>query len=371
MDFSVNSTNRKSGLDILKLVAMTFVIVLHINGYLVALNGLSAFDFLGRLIYNLTEAFAYPATHLFVLIASYLMLDKKIAVRSIINVWLQTITVTIVGLLLIVAFCREIISLEGVLISIFPLITKAYWFVSLYVVLLIFSPFLSLLIRNLNDKQLHIFTSLICSIYIIMPTFFNIFNWDGDDFALFLCLYFIAACFKRAECKGVSRTHLWLLLSFISIILLVLSVYAIELASNYINMLSGHEYYFYQYSSVLVVSSAVGMFGFLKNIRITNERTRFYLSKLAGCSLITYLIHMHPMLKNYYTQWKLLSFVPVQKWSSYLFYVFILCLSIFAVGEAIGYFIVRFANKISKPLSSRIIKVKPLSYIIQSYDINK
>ena len=72
---------------------------------------------------------------------------------------------------------------------------------------------------------------------------------------------------------------------------------------------AGREMILFQYCSPIVISEAVGMF--LLFLRIKSVHKIKFVGILANSSLVVYLIHMHPIIKNNYVQWNIFGWVNV------------------------------------------------------------
>jgi surface polysaccharide O-acyltransferase-like enzyme len=147
--------------DILKVIAVCFVIILHLNGYTMQMFGIDSYVASARVEYYFLEALAYPAIHIFVLIGSFFIIGKKTSLKMVRHIYVQLYTVTIIGLILSLILIRSDVAIGGVLQSVFPFSQRAYWFVSDYIVLVLVSPFLSIIVDKAPNKQLQCLTALL------------------------------------------------------------------------------------------------------------------------------------------------------------------------------------------------------------------
>lgn len=74
--YALNDKKRVIGLDMLKIYAVFMVLILHVGGFVFSLNGEEKYSSSVLFAFFLTEAIAYPAIHLFVMIGSWFMLDR-------------------------------------------------------------------------------------------------------------------------------------------------------------------------------------------------------------------------------------------------------------------------------------------------------
>ena len=95
--------NRKYGIDIIKIIAAFFVVILHVNGYTLDLHEeFAGYSQISKLIYYILEAIAYPAIHLFVLAGATLLIERGSSISNISNIWMQTIILCFTGFLIAV-----------------------------------------------------------------------------------------------------------------------------------------------------------------------------------------------------------------------------------------------------------------------------
>lgn len=287
-------------------------------------------------MYYILEALAYPAIHLFIMIGSWFMIEKTSVLRNITKIWSQTWIISITGLLLVLIFKNEIFTVLGGGKCIFPFLTRAYWYVSDYIILMLISPAINAAIGKLDDLHL-VFTTWICGIVIsVFPTFLPIFPWNQNysNIGLFILMYLITACIKRNKCRISARCGgiFW----GISFLILCMSGIVIHNASLKISELSGYEMYFYKYNSIFVILEAVFLFVIFLQLPTINSRHGNIITRISENSLIVYLIHMHPIVKEQYTEWKVLGFIDTNNFEIYTIQIILTCLLIFISGIIVG-----------------------------------
>lgn len=194
--------DRRLGIDILKIIATLMVVILHVNGFLMDIVPLERFSFSSLFVWHFTEAFAYPAIHLFVMVTVYLLIDKKniSTLKSGIHSWILTFIICFLGLVAAVVF-RVPFGLREFFSSIFPFTGRAYWYVSDFLVLLFFIPLLNKVIESINMRSLKYLITITFVLISIFPTFLSMFNWTQDysNIGLFVFLYFIVGLIKKYE----------------------------------------------------------------------------------------------------------------------------------------------------------------------------
>lgn len=147
---------RYSKFEILRILAIMGVIILHYNAIL--LDYVFENSINKEMIY-FTESMCICSVNIFILISGYFMCQsKKQTLWKPIELWFQVIVFNIVMSLLSMAM-----NGGGSLSQLCKALLPINYFVNLYVVLYIISPYLNCLINRLSIKQLRrmVFTSFI------------------------------------------------------------------------------------------------------------------------------------------------------------------------------------------------------------------
>ncbi len=189
---------RHNGIDVLKIIATIFVVVLHVNGFLSDTIPLGQFSLSTNVLYHISEAVAYPAIHLFVMVTAYFTIEKGTNKKTIITIWSQTFIICIIGLVLAVIL-KVPFGIKELIRSLFPFSGRAYWYVSDYIVLMLIAPILNKLIRNISIKELRYLILVMFGIVSFGPAFLSFFGWNQNysNIGLFIFLYFIVAGMKK------------------------------------------------------------------------------------------------------------------------------------------------------------------------------
>ncbi len=360
--------DRVYGLDLLKVYATISVLFLHINSYVMDLFGKDTYPITTLSLYYLIEALSYPAIHLFVLIGSWFMIEKINPVKQISKVWSQTWIVTTLGLIVYFVAFRSLSNIWEGVSCIFPFLGRAYWFVTEYIILVMLAPFINKGLSMFSPKEMFCVTAIFGCIVCVFPTVFPVFPWyqDESEMANFILLYLIAGCIKKSKegilSDAVDKNHenrlgnkmkegwvkrraIWVVIWLISAIVLFMSAMILhQISPNY-------EMYFYKYNSIFVVMEAVSIFMVFSCIETQNSRKKDLIVWFSGSSLVVYLVHMHPLFKNQYTEWELLKYVNINSPILYLFQICVTVLIVFVILALMG----KAVNQIARLVSNRLI----------------
>lgn len=339
---------RRGEFDCLKILAAFLVIILHVNGYTYELSRLG-YSMKCRYIYYVMEAFAYPAIHLFVMIGSWFMIEKAPQIRNIVKIWSQTWIVSISGMVLVLIFKNELFTILGGVECVAPFLGRAYWFVTEYIILMLMSPFLNRGIERSSDRELLVITFVWGCVISVFPTFLPVFPWrqDNSNIGLFILLYLITGCIRRQ--KRIYQCTLWVILWILSLIVLSLSAIILHY------VVTEYEMFFYSYNGVFVIVEAVALFMIFSSKSITNPLLGKVLKYISESSLAVYLIHMHPLIKEHYTEWGVLRYINVNSPVLYAIQILATCFLIFIIGIMIGKPIFYISGVLSKWLQKFLV----------------
>ncbi|MCR5624737.1 MAG: acyltransferase family protein [Lachnospiraceae bacterium] len=286
---------RNSNIELLRLLLMFMVIILHYNNS--DMGG--AFQFAtGDNLKALTifEALSIYAVDCFILISGYFMVNaKKSSLKKILLLLALVSGYQVLGYLALCYSGNGIFSMGGLIKSFIPI----NWFVTLYVVLFAFAPYINVMINTLEKKELDRLLILTISFFCIYPTLLEGLmshttqttefpglgtvtlsgSSGGYTIVNFFMMYLIGAYLRKNDVK---KSKISSFLSFI--------------AATALNVFLSSYYGIYtSYSNVFVVIQAVTIFNFFNSMNMGEVKIINYLSK---SSFSIYLIHTSLFMIN-------------------------------------------------------------------------
>lgn len=113
---------------------------------------------------------------------------------------------------------------------------------------------------------------------------------------------------------------------------------------------------FYQYDSPFVIFEAVGlMILFSKiNIRNINVFIKRIISILVNASLVVYLVHMHPIIKEHYVSIGVLSWINVNSFGLYMLETTFCVVVILGAGIVLSVPITKMSRLVYYKLESKL-----------------
>ena len=282
---------RNYNLDLLKVVAIIFIIILHYNNP--EMGGLLSNAQPGTanfFIAHFTEILAIIACNLFVLISGYFLCKSNtIKIRKIVDI---IFLLCFYGIIIyVISIFTGLTTLNtGTLKTMFRTISTR-WFINIYILLYILHPYLNKIIININKKQYTMLILICVFFFSVWSSFLNLkgiinlgtFVSDGGyGITNFVMLYFIGA-YIRLYYDNKKMNKLGLFITYI-----ILSLLGTYIYYDYPNAAN--------YNFIINVVNSIVVFLLFKNIKITKGKI---ISKCSGCSLAIYIIHENMFIVSY------------------------------------------------------------------------
>ena len=146
--------NRMINLDLLRIIAMIMIVSLHFLSYCGILD--ETIDIKNfNIVFSWTlECLCMVAVNIYVLISGYFLIDSTFKWKKVFLLWGEVFFYTFLLFFVNknVKFNNNI-KLEDYIKTFFPICTKHYWFMTIYILLYILSPYLNILIRAMRKES--------------------------------------------------------------------------------------------------------------------------------------------------------------------------------------------------------------------------
>lgn len=224
--------------------------------------------------------------NLFCLLTGYMLVNKEnIHYSRLKAVECQVLFYTLSGLSVGWLLHKEI-GIRSIYYSLFPIISEHYWYISAYFIVFILSPYLNILIKQIDQKS---FLRLLLIGYLawsIIP-FFTLHETTGmffNQFVWFIVMYMTGAYIRTS--KSPYNKKIFVVLFVTSNILLVTSVFVLNCASSIYESFTPYITYFRWSNSPLIIVICVSM---MRLADIAPARTIRWINFLASLVLGIYL----------------------------------------------------------------------------------
>lgn len=335
--------NRNSNIELLRIICMCFIIAGHV---IMMYSG----DVLGTNEYyisNILRSFFIVAVNCFVIISGYFGI--KLNIRKLIKMNIQVVFYSIVIFLITIIFGIHEVNLKKDILLLFPVITKRYWYITIYFVLCIISPLLNIVIEKLNRNQFKCILITAISMFYVLPTISYCINSptitadSGYGIVNFICLYFIGR-YIRLYYKD-NKSKVFYGIGFI------LSSVSLFLANHLLTLIFGFYFNsFLSYDTIFVLTSAYTLFMLFKNIQLKSN----IINKLAKYCIVAYIIHMHPTFIDYLFN----NIFNIQNYSGvgYITIILIIPIILYLISWLIEWIRVRLFDNIENKIIYNVLK---------------
>ena len=337
---------RMSNFELLRIISMLMVITGHLVLAANQLDDMVSVDFY---LLNLIQSFTTVAVNVFILISGYFGIKLKIFKLAQLD--LRIIIYTYVLFAVSVLIGIHTINLKKDFLFLFPVITKQYWFITIYFVLCLLSPFLNWFLSRQTKRNLKVFLLLGFILFYVVATGAFLTNANqivedaGRGIINFIFLYSLGFYLRNHYRDTISSSVKYFGLFLAS----VLANYLVN-----IGMTKVFGFYFNSLVSnntVFVLLGAVFLFLTFKNIKINYFRS---INFIASKTFAVYIIHTFPLLQGsiYFDVFK------VQNYSGIMLYVIIFAatIAIYAVCFGIDWILDFVVKPIERLLERVMIK---------------
>ena len=199
---------RNVGLDLLRLLAMFMIVLVHVNNWGGLLKNTSfQIDFLP--VYIL-EAFSICSVNCFILISGFFLIKQNFRLKKLIALIFEIMFYTWICFI-VALIIKTPMDITMFVKGLFTISTGIHWFITCYIMLYIFFPFINKLIYSLSLKQKHflaIITVLFFSVWAFVPKINSQTVHSGYSILWVSVLYYWGAYIRLVFVEG-EKNHLF------------------------------------------------------------------------------------------------------------------------------------------------------------------
>lgn len=290
---------RKSNMELLRVLAMYFIVMLHLFGKTMAIDDISS-DGDGYYLVWTLESVVGMGNNLFILLSGYFFIETRFKIQKLIGLYVQIYFYSLMGALVSLLLGIGLKSeWKRVL---FPVVNREYWFITIYIVLYCLIPYIKLLIERMNKRQYSLLLMLLFLLFSVIPTVFQEEEWlnTGGAFGIvwFVFLYSVGAYIRlyyKAKLSRIIRFIMWM------VVIMMVPVYKflIEGLGNVHWFFEGYIEVLYKADSVMILASSVLLVLLFVDIDIKNDLCAKGINWLGAGCLGVYLIHNNKNLSHY------------------------------------------------------------------------
>ncbi len=336
---------RQSNFELLRIICMLMVVILHVLKRSDLWYG-SHLSFNNYAINQLLEVLCLVAVNCFILISGYFGVNSQFKTNKLIQLLIQVYTYSIGLSLVCFLLIPESFSLINLINTLFPLLRQTWWFMSIYLILYLLSPYLNKLILNLNKLEYQRLLMILFFIIVIWPSLLIMRPIDTNGFSLisFILLYLLGAYLILYPLKFKATYGLRLYL-FSSISLWLINIGLSILFNTPVMIIN--------YNFILVYLASLGLFYYFSKLSFSTS----WINKLAKYTLGVYLIHEHFLVKTYL--WDYLDLARFAKTSYLIILILVTASLVYLSCTLIEVVRVKLTSKLTTKLSiPKLLKTK-------------
>lgn len=295
---------RSSNIELLRILSMMLIIATHLcNHYIDVPGSIWPYTY-GVIFIQLVKSITYIAVNMYVIISAYFLCTSSFKTKRIVFTWLEVLFYSL--LLGIPYFLDGNTNLHNVLTIFFPIFMSEYWFATVYIGLLILSPFINLSIKAMTEKQMRVLCIVLLMLFSIIPSFIGpISRWVsfGGSCGLvwFIVLYYCSAYIRLyiPKEKICSNKYKYLVIGIILASFAAIARFIIAFITAKIFGRAIGAGYFYGNNVIFNVIATYMIFAFFSSIKFHNASICNVINILAKSSFGVYLIHESPIARKY------------------------------------------------------------------------
>lgn len=306
---------RSSNIELLRIISMVMIVASHyVDHGLETTEMIYSFN---QYIAGILCIGAKLGVCVFVLISGYFMVESKFTILKLIKL-IAEVYFYVIGIGVLFLFVLqpvESLGISSIIKMMNPIGYNYYWFMTDYILLMLASPALNLLIKNMS-KEMH--RNLLIGAIIVWSIFpnFTLATFEFNELGWFIVLYFIAAYIRKYVKMERENANRHLYVAMITFLLVVIS----DVILIYLGHISNVEIFTIRSTHFMSQNSPFTLFiavelliGFL-NMKPCYNR---HINMLASATLGVYLIHDNKIFRQYL--WITLLKVPEMYASKYFF----------------------------------------------------
>jgi len=346
--------NRKSSIELLRIIAMFFIITSHYS-----VHGGFKFDAMhfsfNKLLLNYT-ILGNLGANIFFIISGFFLSKSKFCLEKIFKLIFQTMTYSIIIYVILCIIDNSLISKNNIISAFIPI--TLYWFITAYTIIYLLFPYFNKLINAMNKKEFIFLLLIMLVFWSILPTSFKISLFPSVIIDVII-LYFIGAYIRYyIDIEKINSKLLYALLTIFVLIMLVLT-----LLTNMLNYPLQNILIYYNKNSIFTIIISVLIFVIFCKFKFTSK----FINYISSCVFGVYLFHDNEFIR--YRIWQTICKNYLYQDSKYLILHLMTCvLMVFIIGIIIELIRKRTIGKITDKIAKKSEKrIKEIIYVSEKY----
>lgn len=323
--------NRNYGIDLLRLVAMFYVVIFHVLGYGGVLG--AAVSGSKVAINWFMRIWVMCAVNIYGMISGYVGYTneaKPYRYSRYVTMWCQTVFYGLLGAGLFLAISPDVLFVKHLILACLPVTSNQWWYFTAYTGLFFLIPWINRLIRGLTEGEMTRLVAVCVLIFSLYSTAASLFREpfnlnEGFSTLWLVILYIIGAWMKKCRIPEKARGKKWVLIGTGCIIITWLQ----KLAAVFL-LEDGKFRFLESYISPTVVCIAAAYLIVFSKLKLS-EGWKKLISFFSPAAFGVYLFHMQWDILDGTITAKLAHIAQLPVWNM-LFLIILVSAIIFAAG---------------------------------------
>ena len=363
------SETRESSVELLKLIAIFFIVICHsfdglgylhpeiigsdgifndltiatMNPILIVEVILSAFGQLGNLIFLICSSW-------------FLSRSSKVKPQKILKMIADVWFISVIWLI----FClvgRIDVGWKNVIRSFFPNIFTNNWFIPCYLILYAVHPFLNFIIEKANKKQAVIFSVTSLIMYFCVAYIYNAFF--SNDLITFFIVYLIVGFLRKFGSRFCANKRLNVALLLFGTIGFIGIVILTEFLGTKIEILATMGKHWNKNNSIFLFSIALAMFNLFNRVHFKSKIINYF----SSLSLYIYVIHNNLLFTRLIQPHIYVWLYERMNWNYVLLIIFGLAVVLFVTSSLIAALFKETISRCTTRASNGIVKKFEMKFL--------
>lgn len=295
---------RQANIELLRITSMLAVIAMHflgVGGVMTASTGV------WFVVTSVLYSFLIVATSCYVLIGGYFLATSRFRTGRIFRLLLEFFTYTfgiylLFGLVVLIKNGDNLFSWhEFLTFYLFPIVHEENWFVTCYLLMLLFAPFYNILLQHLTQSQHKLLIGICVFLFSVVPSVIwhasgQFLQNGGYTFVWFSTLYFVAAYFRLYGFPSGAKPTV---LCGLYVLAAAGTAALVNREFLYPGVLTEEHngyYFFFNYNFLTTFAASVAFFALFHYVTIRSAKLGRTINKVASYSFAVFLIHTHPAI---------------------------------------------------------------------------
>lgn len=301
----MQNNKREYGLDLLRIVAMFFIVYIHFISHANGFTPNNTFDEPFYLLEKGFSAFGGFRVNVFILISGYFLINKTNfdSKEKFKKIWSQTWFYSVL-IFAIACFTGIELVWKDKLAVFLPFLGYRYWFMTCYLVIILLAPFVNRAVKDLTQKQYKRLVLVVLGVMSLWQTFLPFFETidrrNGLSVWWLLALYIVGGYIgKFYRDIKIKKSLLFLIYIVASFAQFCYSCQLEWINKTYVDAKLSIP----DYNNIFVVIASICIFLIFKQLKI-NEKIGETISVFSGSVFAAYLLTDNASIRRtFYMDW--------------------------------------------------------------------